>query len=186
MGQHFGCSEPCDICDELLTKMLTVISEEVDGFFLNENFATNIQTTILTLLISNPSVTLAELSQLLGLPEDRITEELAKMQEAGLVNEDNEAIAEPEEEVFTVYKYKKRSDVSGPDVIDTTRDFCRSLVTQTKLGKSWTIQDIKLMNNGMGLDVFKTRGGWMTLEGTNTHVPFCRHIWEAHLVRKKV
>ena len=87
-------------------------------------------------------------------------------------------------EVFVVYKYVKRSDVSGPAIIETTRPFCKNLIRMSA-NRSWTIEDINRMNNGMGLDVFTSRGGWRTIEGTNKHVPFCRHVWSSLLVRRK-
>ena len=88
-------------------------------------------------------------------------------------------------EVFVVYKYVLRSDIKGQDpIITTTRPFCRNLI-QLSANRSWTIEDIRAMNNGMGLDVFTSRGGWRTLPDTNIHVPFCRHVWQQRLVRKK-
>ena len=86
----------------------------------------------------------------------------------------------------------KRNDVKGGDIIDTTRPFCRKMVEMSKT-KSWTIEQIRALNNdmskeGSGLaasDVFTSRGGWRTLPDTNIHVPYCRHIWETRLVRRK-
>jgi hypothetical protein len=109
--------------------------------------------------------------------------------EQGLI-EDGEATAKGKKEakkneVFVVYKYVKRSDVSGADIMETTRPFCKRMVTLSKIGRSWELDDIERMNNGMNLDVFTSRGGWRTIEGTNRHVPFCRHIWEQRLVRRK-
>jgi hypothetical protein len=148
-------------------------------------FASVLQNTILRLLAANPLLTTELLSKLLDKSEEEVEEELLKMQADGLLNEDNEPISEPDDEVFTVYKYEKRSDVSGLAIIDTTRPFCRNLVTLSKI-KSWTIEDIKAMNNGTGLDVFRSRGGWYTIPNSEPaiHVPFCRHIWKSILVRR--
>ncbi len=152
--------------------------------FRLEHFQTKIAESLLKILVNNPNLSLADLAELLDLTEEEVQELLDALQEEGKIDENNNVLEQPEEEIFTVYKYVKRSDISGPDIIDGTRDFCKSLVRQSR-SKSWTIEDIKLMNNGMGLDVFRSRGGWRTLPGTNTHQPFCRHIWEANLVRRK-
>jgi len=147
------------------------------------DFATKKENTLLDVLKNNPEATTKELAELLDVTEKEIDQMLLNLIDEGLIDEEKNVVRD-EEEVFVVYKYAKRSDVSGGDVIDTTRDFCKSLVVQSKF-KSWTLQDIKLMNNGMGLDVFTSRGGWYTIPGTDRHVPFCRHVFEAHLVRKK-
>jgi hypothetical protein len=154
--------------------------------FRHEKFQTTIQNTVLRILSTNPSFTPETLGKLLGLSTDEVAEIIAKMIEDGMLNEEGEPIETPEDEVFTVYKYEKRSDVTGPAIKDTTRPFCASLVRQSSF-KSWTIEDIELMNNGTGLDVFTSRGGWMTLPDRSpaVHVPFCRHIWKAVLVRRK-
>lgn len=159
---------------------------EIQGLqFVHENFATIVENTILRLLLANPLFTASLLSSLLGISLARVETLIAKMKLEGLLDEDGIPIEEPDDEIFTVYKYEKRSDVSGGDIISTTRDFCRNLVVQSRF-KSWTIEDIRLLNNGVpGLDVFRSRGGWYTLPGTDNHVPFCRHIWKALLVRRR-
>ncbi len=149
-----------------------------------EKFATSLENSILKYLTVDPQITPKTLSTLLDKPLSEIEKTLSDMLADGLINEDNEPQEQPEDEVFTVYKYEKRSDVSGASVKETTRPFCRRLVAQSSF-KSWTIQDINKMNNGMGLDVFASRGGWRTIEGTDRHVPFCRHVWKSMLVRRK-
>jgi hypothetical protein len=86
-------------------------------------------------------------------------------------------------EVFVVYKYVKRSDVEGSAIIETTRPFCKNLIRMSAT-KSWTLEQIQAMNNGMDLDVFTSRGGWRTLPESGIHVPFCRHVWQQRLVRR--
>lgn len=152
--------------------------------FKNEKFATPTENKILALLFGNPNLEAKEIADILGLEEQEVEDIISKLKEDGELNEDNTPVEEPEDEIFTVYKYEKRSDVSGASVKDTTRPFCRRLVAQSAF-KSWTLEDIKRMNNGMGLDVFASRGGWRTIEGTDRHVPFCRHVWKSMLVRRK-
>ena len=141
----------------------------------------NLESSILTLLLGGHS--LKDIRDSLGLSEKELNDKLASMRERGVINEDNVPQEEPDE-VFVVYKYEKRNDVSGASILPTTRPFCRNLVTLSKV-KSWTLQDIKRMNNGMGLDVFTSRGGWYTLPGTDTSVPYCRHVWKQMLIRRK-
>jgi hypothetical protein len=184
--------EQCGILDaefEVLDSFELCATDSKDAAFQSvkfrlDKFATSLENSILKYLIVDPKITNKTLSTLLDKSVDEIDVALKNMFDDGLINEDNEPQEQPEDEIFTVYKYEKRSDVSGASVKETTRPFCRRLVAQS-LVKSWTIQDINRMNNGMGLDVFSSRGGWRTLEGTNRHVPFCRHVWKSYLVRRK-
>ncbi len=40
--------------------------------------------------------------------------------------------------------------------------------------------------NDPGYSAWKRRGGWMTIKGTTTHVPYCRHIWQPQLLRRRI
>jgi hypothetical protein len=87
------------------------------------------------------------------------------------------------EEAFEIrYRYDLRPDVTGAKVIDTTRDFCRTLI---KLNKLYTRQDIDQMTAIMGFSVWERRGGWYTLPGTDISRPSCRHIWQQQIVVRK-
>jgi hypothetical protein len=87
------------------------------------------------------------------------------------------------EEAFEIrYRYDLRPDASGAKVIDTTRDFCRTLI---KLNKLYTRQDIDQMSSIMGFSVWERRGGWYTLPGTDISRPSCRHIWQQQIVVRK-
>lgn len=152
-----------------------------------QEFATKIEISILKLLIGGAKP--SDIQKSLNISEEKYNESIVNLTEEGYLTDDGDITQSGEEEtkkdeVFVVYKYVKRNDVSGGDIIDTTRDFCKNMVRQSRT-RSWTLEEIKLMNNGMGLDVFTSRGGWRTTEGTNRHVPFCRHIWEQRLVRRR-
>jgi hypothetical protein len=87
------------------------------------------------------------------------------------------------EEAFEIrYRYDLRPDATGAKVIDTTRDFCRTLI---RLNKLYTRQDIDQMTAIMGFSVWERRGGWYTLPGTNISRPSCRHIWQQQIVVRK-
>ena len=184
--------EQCGIEDtefEVLDSFELCATDSKDAQFQSikfrlDKFATSLENSILKFLIADPAITSKTLSTLLDKTVDEIETALDNMIKDGLIDEEKQPIEQPEDEIFTVYKYEKRNDVSGASVKDTTRPFCRRLVSQSSF-KSWTIQDINRMNNGMGLDVFTSRGGWRTLEGTNTHLPFCRHVWKSYLVKRK-
>jgi hypothetical protein len=153
---------------------------------LKSKFITQQEQSVLKMLIGgNEPEQIQSALKITTADYTKITESLT---EKGLIDENGVTTKGTREadknEVFVVYKYVKRNDVKGGDIIDTTRPFCRKMVEMSKT-KSWTIEQIRALNNGMDLDVFTSRGGWRTLPDTNIHVPYCRHIWETRLVRQK-
>ena len=93
--------------------------------------------------------------------------------------------ATPLEVTYQVaYRYVLSGEASGPEVLPTTRDFCRDMVAQSK-ARVWTSKQI--MDIGMSEDrnVWLRRGGFWTRKGTNVTTPYCRHAWEQVVVRKK-
>lgn len=81
-----------------------------------------------------------------------------------------------------MYSYDLRSGVKGASILDTSRDFCRVLSNSNKY---YSRKEIETMSSRFGYNVWEMRGGWMTKKGTNVHLPFCRHIWQAHKVKRK-
>jgi len=153
----------------------------------SQEFASALEVLILTLLSGKPSFTLEDLAKATKSTVPEVESAILNLREDGLLTEDNEVTSEGQEEkpeYFIVYKYDKAQGVSGASVLPTTRPFCRTLVGLSKI-KSWSLDDIKRMSNGQGLDVFRSRGGWYRLPGTDRSVPRCRHIWKQVLVRKK-
>ena len=152
-----------------------------------DRFATKTEINVLKMIISGLEAT--EIKKTLNLSDEQYNLAIKNLTDDGFLSEEGPATEKGEKEakeneIFVVYKYVKRSDVDGPAIKDTTRPFCRELVIQSRF-KSWTLEDIKKMNNGMGLDVFTSRGGWRTIEGTDRHVPFCRHIFSQRLVTRR-
>jgi len=186
-----GFLSGCGINDEELQVISSheLFAKDIeDAEAQEQGFLSSLEIIILKLLMGNPALTLDTIAKSVKRPVSEIEPVYNDLIERGLIDEDGvtdegEGELDEEPEIFTVYKYALRSDVSGGDIIDTTRDFCKRLVRLSRT-TSWTLEDIKRMNNGMGLDVFRSRGGWRTLPDGN-HVPFCRHIWKAEVVRRK-
>jgi hypothetical protein len=88
-------------------------------------------------------------------------------------------------EIVVRYKYGKSAGISGGDIIPTSRDFCKRIIGFNKL---YTREEIDQMTNILGYDVWRRRGGWMTVKNSDPalHVPYCRHSWIAQTVRRKI
>jgi len=107
------------------------------------------------------------------------------VERGGEVVIETEAIQNPKEvSLQTKYRYWTRQE---PKLLDTSRDFCKKLINANKL---YTREEIDTMQNqahtnGFNEDVWKYKGGWLTIKGTDIHVPQCRHYWQQVLVKKK-
>lgn len=106
---------------------------------------------------------------------------LAKVSESGL-----RALSEvkPLKASFSIaYRYVLAGGVPGPEVMDSTRDFCREMVRLSKT-KVWTQADITRISLSEDRNVWQRRGGFWTRKGTNVTTHYCRHAWERVLIQR--
>lgn len=157
-----------------------------------EKFAevTAFENKVLGLLIGSPDLPPQEIAKALNVEVSKVMDAYKTLVAEGLVEiVDNqykptqEGIVEaPEDDVIVVYKYDKRPDAPKLKEGGRSREFCTIMM---RLNRSYTIDDIKALRNGQGLDVFVSRGGWYTNPITKAHTPYCRHRWVQRLVRIK-
>ena len=166
---------------------------------------TDLRNGILNQLKGNPFAKPEELAKALNVDKDKVTTVLEWLAAKKLIDtlgglftptekgldKDTE---DYETEIYTVYKYDKRPDVSGSKLISTSRDFCRKMVALTSgtelvdgkmKAKRLTYNEIEDYTNEFGEDAWNFRGGFYN-DGTET-TPWCRHIWvgETRVKRKK-
>lgn len=156
------------------------------------DFASTLGVMILQWLNGNAGFGIADLINNIKAEPTAIQEEVAKLIDEGLLNDDLTTTEQGtnelkrsgiQTEIVSMYAYEKAPGISGSKIIPTSRDFCRRIVGFNKV---YTREDIDQMSAILGYDVWKRRGGWMTIKGTTTHVPYCRHYWQAKLVRRKI
>ena len=166
---------------------------------------TDLRNGILNQLKGNPFAKPEELAKALNVDKDKVTTVLEWLAAKKLIDTlgglftptekglDKDT-ADYETEIYTVYKYDKRPDVSGSKLISTSRDFCRKMVALTSgtelvdgkmKAKRLTYNEIEDYTNEFGEDAWNFRGGFYN-NGTET-TPWCRHIWvgETRIKRKK-
>ena len=153
--------------------------------FKKQYFASKKALSVLNLL--KQGNTLKEISETMQINELDLDDVVGDLQEEGLITDKLEltpkGVTEAEQnEVFVVYKYALRGD--APKLETESRDFCKDLVKQSAT-KSWTRQDIALLDNGQIPNVFASRGGFYNNPDTGVTTPFCRHVWQQRLVRLK-
>jgi hypothetical protein len=155
---------------------------------------------ILEQVQNNPNASIKDLSRALKLPDDVVNDSLLKLQEAGALNivtdanglverqvtkDGEDTVAEiAKSQLSIAYRYALRSD--APALKGRSRNFCISMMAQRKLYSREQITNLTNLNaNGMGLDVFNYRGGYYNNPNTGRTTPWCRHIWNQTIIRKK-
>jgi len=172
-------------------------AKEFEQKIINESFAitsilTELEKSVLALLVKNPSLPITELASALKVEQTLISEAVSNLFDAGALDKDfkptkdgEESIQKPKEETFIVYKYIERPD--APPLKTQSRPFCRRLMLLATT-RRYTLQQLELLTNDFGqtgIDIFTKRGGWYHNYKTNKNTPFCRHIWEQQIVRLK-
>ena len=158
-------------------------------------FATASETAILQILNANEGITVGEIAKYVNIDAQKVMDAITKMVDDGLINSDNgklststKGIKELAKSVDTQielrYEYGLDAAFTGePELIDTSRDFCRQLIG---LNRYYTRTEIDTISSRVDRDVWKERGGWYTIPDTTIHINHCRHAWNSKLVRKKL
>ena len=84
------------------------------------------------------------------------------------------------EDFKIMYSYEWRPGVKPNK--RNSREFCIKLLDANKMYSRAQIEQISKI---VGWDVWNFRGGWWTRKGGDTRTPFCRHIWQANVVKTK-
>jgi capsid portal protein len=163
-----------------------------DYKFAIDRVLTGVEKSILDLLIDNPNMPVTEIAEALQLEQAEVNDLISELQNAGALDNDfkptedaKESIQKPEDETFIVYKYAERPD--APAVQTQSRPFCIRMMALSRV-KRYTLQQLELLTNDFGqsgIDIFTKRGGWYNNPKTGQTTPYCRHIWEMQIVRKK-
>jgi len=160
---------------------------------------------VLDILRQEPTTTYAEIAAQLSVSMDRVIEAVRSLQENNYITLAIESVADSSQRVATItsqgeraleettpleasfkiaYRYVLSGEASGPEVIDTTRDFCREMVSLSK-SKVWTLSEIQQIGLRENRNVWLRKGGFWTRQGTNITTPYCRHQWEQVTIKAK-
>lgn len=158
-------------------------------------FASASQTAILQILNANEGITVGEIAKYVNIDANKVMDEVTQMIKDGLIESDNgqlkttnigsrELAKVADTQIELRYEYGLDAAFTGqPELIDTSRDFCRQLIG---LNRYYTRQEIDTISSRVDRDVWKERGGWYTIPDTDVHINHCRHSWNSKLVRKKL
>jgi predicted transcriptional regulator len=158
-------------------------------------FASASQTAILQILNANEGITVGEIAKYVNIDANKVMDEVTQMIKDGLIESENgqlkttnigsrELAKVADTQIELRYEYGLDAAFTGqPELIDTSRDFCRQLIG---LNRYYTRQEIDTISSRVDRDVWKERGGWYTIPNTDVHINHCRHSWNSKLVRKKL
>lgn len=141
---------------------------------------------VIDIIKATPEATIDDISEQVGESPSEVQKRIDRLVKNGLLDLNGTKIEITEEgeqevsELITVYKYAKRADISGNEIIAGTRDYCRDMLGRDK---SYTRQELLGMVNDFGQSTFTNRGGWWNRNGNR--VPYCRHVWSARTVKVK-
>jgi hypothetical protein len=166
---------------------------------------TDLRNAILNQFKGNPFAKPEELAKALNVDIEKINTEITWLEKKklgsfldGIFTPTQKGLDKDTEdydtEIYTVYKYDKRPDVSGPKRLPTTREFCLQMMIETSgretvdgknVARRLTYEQIDAFTNEFGESAWDFRGGFYN-DGTET-TPWCRHIWvgETRIKRKK-
>jgi hypothetical protein len=168
------------------------------------DFASALELIILQFLNGNTELTLQDLANNIKQDADKVAEAVTKLINDGLITSADNILNVTEQgtktlvdsglgtELVVRYTYEKAPGISGSEIIPTSRDFCRRLIS---LNRVYSREDIDQISsilaaeyNEPGYSAWERRGGWMTVKGSSPaiHVPYCRHIWKSQLLRRKI
>jgi predicted transcriptional regulator len=158
-------------------------------------FASASETAILQILNANEGITVGEIAKYVNIDAQKVMDAITQMIDDGLINSDNgklststkgtrELSKSVDTQIELRYEYGLDAAFTGqPELIDTSRDFCRQLIG---LNRYYTRTEIDTISSRVDRDVWKERGGWYTIPDTDVHINHCRHAWNSKLVRKKL
>lgn len=113
---------------------------------------------------------------------DNLIDEGYLTEEMKVTSKGAKAIAASDiEQLQIMYSYEKRKEISGPELLDTSRELCVALV---ELNRLYTREEIDIISANEGYDVFAYKGGWYHNPNTGKTTPFCRHSWFQNVVFK--
>ena len=198
MSAQKSCENPFGWDDDKDIEVFSKFGEDAELFeAVPMEFGAALQTAILQWLKANVGITVQDIANGINKPLEVIQAEIDTMISNNLINSLDgvlEATTQGIEELkrsgastelVTRYKYVKAAGISGANVIPTSRDFCKRMVS---LNRVYSREDIDQITAMVGYDVWKRRGGWMTVKGSSpaAHVPYCRHSWQQQLLRRKI
>jgi DNA-binding MarR family transcriptional regulator len=163
---------------------------------------TTVQSSVLDLIRQNPLISAKDISEALKVDRNVVNGAIASLEANKLIvqseiNDNGTMVVKreitkegrvqrnerkPLADVKIYYQYEVNPSLGQPEIIDTTRDFCKNLI---ELRKVFTRAEIEQVSQRLGYSVWQRRGGFYTNPKTQITTPYCRHIWVKKILVEK-
>lgn len=170
-----------------------------EEFATIEILITEAQSGIMALIQKDPLISVDGLSKALKLDQQVIVASLASLESNGFITRKeitkNDAVVisrevteagkaqrgavKPLANISVKYKYEANPGLEP--IIDTTRDFCKGLITMNKV---YSRAEIEQVSQRLGYSVWQRRGGFYYNPRTKVTTPYCRHRWVEQVLIK--
>jgi hypothetical protein len=199
-----ACGESKRDYEILKSKMVAFSAfecEDDEEVFIQEAFksydVTTSENEILELIKKDKKITPAVIAETIGETEAYVKSKISALVKKGYLEEKVITVGEDEviertipekvsappvrkgevnpTRIFIKYSYEVKPGI-GPEIIPTTRPFCRKMIGLNRL---YSRADIEKISARLGYSVFDRKGGFWG------HKPECRHRWVSHIVVKK-
>lgn len=165
-----------------------ILAEDIQEFDLPEDELINkfqsfdlkltkLQDELLNLITTGNS--LDEIAKAKNMDIVELTKIYNTLKNLGLITDNNrltskgKAVASQAEVIQIYYEYRVRPGLGEP-IIPTTRYFCQELIKKNKV---YTREEINMISDRVGRDVWYYRGGHFHDKRDGKTYPFCRHYW---------
>ena len=164
--------------------------------FADDTESSIIDAKVLKQLSKTPNATVKELGEALQMEEKVVSGSIERLIKNGDITlkdrldsareltkqgQENITAKNPITGVEVRYKYAKRIGVSGDDIMQTTRTFCRKMPRNRLFSRA----EIDQVSNVVGWNVWSYRGGFYRDPKTNLTSKSCRHEWQQVIVKRK-
>ena len=184
-----------ETCGEAKQDFTIVRSMAFDEIDLKFEDLSQVDSNILNMLKKDKRATVQDIAAAVKSSSEYVSRRIDELTKSGVITQTQKVIGvdtiierainpevidyrpKPETiDVFVKYTYEKRPLAKGPEIIETTRPFCKRLI---ELDRVYTRSEIETISQRLGYSVFDRAGGFW---GDR---PKCRHEWRRLLVLKK-
>lgn len=153
-----------------------------------------LRNAILNQFKGNPEVTTEEMSQMFNVDVQTVQEQIEWLLSKKLLESSTSGFGVSDKainkktnspsEIYTEYYYDLRDGVSKPEILPTTRQFCKDMFElHSKNKKALTLKQIERIKNEFGDNAFVYSGGfWNNGEFIDVK---CRHAWKGRTKIKR-
>lgn len=144
----------------------------------------DIQINVLSMI--NDKTPFEDIAKALNISNSKLSQIYSNLDKEGLISNDEvtsegtrQLAAHDKVTIGVVYSYEVRPELGQPEIIPTSRDFCRDLIA---LNRFYTRFEIDQISSIVDRDVWSYRGGWYHNPKTDTTTKSCRHFWQQNIV----